>query len=141
LHESNLVHCSDVHDGCSRLCIGLIKKISLDLNLLLLSVHIQLDHISLLCFLIARLTDGGLLVSIDGSSYTTYMKEEVSSYRIVIGNKTCVFEKENDPTVLRLVPTFANTLTLLKLVRVEETYRINLEYLRFDLLDLIFSLH
>lgn len=24
-----------------------------------------------------------------------------SSYRITIGNKTCVFEKENDPTVLR----------------------------------------
>ncbi len=48
-----------------------------------------------------RLSDGGLLLSIDGSSHTTYMKEEVSSYRIVIGNKTCVFEKENDPTVLR----------------------------------------
>ena len=50
-----------------------------------------------------RLTDGGLLMSFDGSSYTTYMKEEVNSYRIVIGNKTCTFEKENDPTQLRLV--------------------------------------
>lgn len=50
------------------------------------------------CF---RLSDGGLLVSIDGSSYTTYMREEVNSYRIVIGNKTCIFEKENDPTALR----------------------------------------
>jgi len=29
------------------------------------------------------------------------MREEVNSYRIVIGNKTCIFEKENDPTVLR----------------------------------------
>ena len=48
-----------------------------------------------------RLSDGGLLLSLDGSSYTTYMRKEVSSYRIVIGNKTCVFEKENDPTVLR----------------------------------------
>ena len=48
-----------------------------------------------------RLSDGGLLLSFDGSSYTTYMKEEVSSYRIVIGHKTCVFEKENDPTLLR----------------------------------------
>lgn len=37
-----------------------------------------------------RLSDGGLLLSIDGSSYTTYMKEEVQSYRIVVGNKTCV---------------------------------------------------
>jgi len=40
-------------------------------------------------------------VSIDGSSYTTYMREELNSYRIVIGNKTCIFEKENDPTALR----------------------------------------
>eukprot|EP00794_Sanderia_malayensis_P012741 gene12741-14046_t len=48
-----------------------------------------------------RLTDGGLLVSHDGNSYTTYMKEEVDGYRIVIGGKTCVFRKENDPTVLR----------------------------------------
>ena len=48
-----------------------------------------------------RLSDGGLLLSIDGSSYTTYMKEQVSSYRITIGNQTCVLLKENDPTVLR----------------------------------------
>ncbi|XP_029649542.1 acetyl-CoA carboxylase-like isoform X2 [Octopus sinensis] len=48
-----------------------------------------------------RLTDGGLLLSVGGSSYTTYMKEEVDSYRVTIGNKTCVFLKENDPTVLR----------------------------------------
>ncbi|RVE63621.1 hypothetical protein OJAV_G00138120 [Oryzias javanicus] len=45
--------------------------------------------------------DGGLLLSYDGSSYTTYMKEEVDRYRITIGNKTCVFEKENDPSLLR----------------------------------------
>lgn len=37
----------------------------------------------------------------DGASFTTYMKEEVDRYRIVIGNQTCVFEKENDPTLLR----------------------------------------
>ncbi|XP_051549679.1 acetyl-CoA carboxylase-like isoform X1 [Myxocyprinus asiaticus] len=48
-----------------------------------------------------RLSDGGLLLSYGGSSYTTYMKEEVDSYRITVGNKTCVFEKERDPTVLR----------------------------------------
>ncbi|XP_020776551.2 acetyl-CoA carboxylase isoform X2 [Boleophthalmus pectinirostris] len=48
-----------------------------------------------------RLSDGGLLLSYDGSSHTTYMKEEVDSYRIIVGNKTCVFEKEKDPTVLR----------------------------------------
>ncbi|KAI4875743.1 hypothetical protein NFI96_024258 [Prochilodus magdalenae] len=48
-----------------------------------------------------RLSDGGLLLSYDGSSFTTYMKEEVDRYRITIGNKTCVFEKENDPSLLR----------------------------------------
>ncbi|XP_048093827.1 acetyl-CoA carboxylase 1 isoform X3 [Alosa alosa] len=48
-----------------------------------------------------RLSDGGLLLSYDGSSYTTYMKEEIDRYRITIGNKTCVFEKENDPSLLR----------------------------------------
>lgn len=48
-----------------------------------------------------RLSDGGMLISLDGSSYTTYMKEEVDRYRIVIGNQTCVFDKENDPSLLR----------------------------------------
>lgn len=48
-----------------------------------------------------RLSDGGILLSVDGASYTTYMKEEVDRYRIVIGNQTCVFEKENDPSLLR----------------------------------------
>lgn len=43
----------------------------------------------------------GILLSVDGASFTTYMKEEVDRYRIVIGNQTCVFEKENDPTIIR----------------------------------------
>ena len=51
--------------------------------------------------LFLRLSDGGLLLSIGGSSYTTYMKEEVASYRVTIGNQTCVLQKENDPTILR----------------------------------------
>ncbi|GFR07112.1 acetyl-CoA carboxylase [Trichonephila clavata] len=48
-----------------------------------------------------RLSDGGLLISVDGASYTTYVKEEIDHYRVVIGNQTCMFEKENDPTILR----------------------------------------
>lgn len=43
----------------------------------------------------------GILLSVDSSSFTTYMREEVDRYRIVIGNQTCVFEKENDPSLLR----------------------------------------
>ncbi|CAD5117425.1 DgyrCDS6195 [Dimorphilus gyrociliatus] len=52
-----------------------------------------------------RLSDGGLLISLDGDSHTTYMKEEVGGYRVVIGNKTCNLEKENDPAALRAPST------------------------------------
>uniref|UniRef100_A0A3P8N7A8 acetyl-CoA carboxylase n=1 Tax=Astatotilapia calliptera TaxID=8154 RepID=A0A3P8N7A8_ASTCA len=55
--------------------------------------HIEID--------VHRLNDGGLLLCYNGSSHITYMKEEVDRFRITVGNKTCVFEKENDPTVLR----------------------------------------
>ncbi|KAK7108725.1 hypothetical protein V1264_016404 [Littorina saxatilis] len=48
-----------------------------------------------------RLSDGGLLMSVDGLSYTTYMKEQISTYRITIDNQTCTMQKENDPTILR----------------------------------------
>lgn len=48
-----------------------------------------------------RMTDGGTLLSIDGASFTTYLKDEVDKYRIVIGNQTVVFEKEKDPSKLR----------------------------------------
>ncbi|XP_021953724.1 acetyl-CoA carboxylase isoform X2 [Folsomia candida] len=48
-----------------------------------------------------RMSDGGLLISVDTQSYNTFMKEEVDRYRVVIGNQTCIFEKENDPTLLR----------------------------------------
>ncbi|RZF37309.1 hypothetical protein LSTR_LSTR005641 [Laodelphax striatellus] len=48
-----------------------------------------------------KLSDGGILLSVDNSSFTTYMREEVDRYRVIIGNQTCVFEKENDPTLLR----------------------------------------
>ena len=56
---------------------------------------------SLLQVDVHRMTDGTLLVSLNGSSYTTYFKEEVDHYRVVISGQTCVFEKENDPQVLR----------------------------------------
>ncbi|KAL0809386.1 hypothetical protein ABMA28_011580 [Loxostege sticticalis] len=48
-----------------------------------------------------KLTDGGTLLSVDGNSFTTYLKDEVDKYRIVIGNQTVVFEKEKDPSKLR----------------------------------------
>lgn len=48
-----------------------------------------------------RMSDGGLLLSLDGVSQVTYLKDEVDKYRLTIGHQTCVFDKENDPTVLR----------------------------------------
>lgn len=46
------------------------------------------------------MTDGQLLVLVDGLTFTTYMHESAEKYRVVIGNQTVVFDKENDPTVL-----------------------------------------
>jgi len=48
-----------------------------------------------------RMKDGGILINVDGSSYVTFMKEEVDSYRFIVNNKSCIFQKENDPSVLR----------------------------------------
>ncbi|XP_014676629.1 PREDICTED: LOW QUALITY PROTEIN: acetyl-CoA carboxylase-like, partial [Priapulus caudatus] len=47
-----------------------------------------------------KMSDGGMLLSVGGASHTTYMREDVGQYRVVIGNQTCVFQKDNDPTVL-----------------------------------------
>lgn len=48
-----------------------------------------------------EMIDGGLLLSLDGSSYTTYMFDDVERVRIEIDNQTVVFEKDIDPSVLR----------------------------------------
>jgi biotin carboxyl carrier protein len=53
-----------------------------------------------------RLTDGGSLIRIMNADGTTeskvvYMREEVESYVVSVGGKTCVFDKENDPTIMR----------------------------------------
>ena len=43
---------------------------------------------------------GQLLVSIEGLTYTTYMQDLPDQYRVVVGNQTLIFAKENDPTLL-----------------------------------------
>ncbi|KAI8084162.1 acetyl-CoA carboxylase [Gilbertella persicaria] len=50
---------------------------------------------------IRDLSDGGLLISIDGKSHTTYSRDEVQATRLMIDGKTCLLEKESDPTQLR----------------------------------------
>ncbi|CAB4070281.1 ACACA [Lepeophtheirus salmonis] len=47
-----------------------------------------------------KMTDGQLLLAVDGMTYTTCMQETSDQYRIMIGNQTVVFEKENDPSCL-----------------------------------------
>jgi hypothetical protein len=53
-----------------------------------------------------RMKDGGILINLGGSSYLTFMKEEIDNYRIIVNNKSCVFQKENDPSILRFVINF-----------------------------------
>lgn len=59
-----------------------------------------------------RLADGGLLLTVDGATRTTYMREEIDRYRVIIDNRTFVFEKENDPSVVRS-PSAGKLLNLL----------------------------
>ncbi|GAB5579140.1 acetyl-CoA carboxylase 2 isoform X1 [Prionailurus iriomotensis] len=88
----NIVDVELIYDGVKY--ILKVARQSLTMFVLIMNgCHIEIDA--------HWLNDGGLLLSYNGNSYTTYMKEEVDSYRVTIGNKTCVFEKENDPTVLR----------------------------------------
>ncbi|KAI5477007.1 hypothetical protein MNV49_006965 [Pseudohyphozyma bogoriensis] len=50
---------------------------------------------------IRDLADGGLLVLLDGRSYTCYAKEEVGALRLSIDSRTILVAQENDPTQLR----------------------------------------
>ena len=47
------------------------------------------------------LADGGLLMLLNGRSHAAYWREEVGALRLMIDNKTCLIEQENDPTQLR----------------------------------------
>ena len=47
------------------------------------------------------LSDGGLLVSLEGASHTVYWREEVGAMVLSIDSKTTMIEDEHDPTQLR----------------------------------------
>ena len=47
-----------------------------------------------------KLTDDGFLMLIDGSSHLVYTKEEANSMHLTVDGKSCMLEKENDPTLL-----------------------------------------
>ncbi|GCB65673.1 hypothetical protein scyTo_0007767 [Scyliorhinus torazame] len=95
LPASSLLNTVDAQLICEETKYSLqVARQSLTLYVVIMNnSHIEID--------VHRLSDGGLLLSYDGNSYTTYMKEEIDKYLITIGNKTCMFEKEKDPTVLR----------------------------------------
>lgn len=50
---------------------------------------------------VRALSDGGLLVLLNGRSHNVYWKEEVGATRLSVDGKTCLLEQENDPTQLR----------------------------------------
>jgi acetyl-CoA carboxylase/biotin carboxylase 1 len=50
---------------------------------------------------VRALSDGGLLILLNGRSHNVYWKEEVAATRISVDGKTCLLEQENDPTQLR----------------------------------------
>jgi acetyl-CoA carboxylase/biotin carboxylase 1 len=47
------------------------------------------------------LSDGGLLISLEGASHTVYWREEVGAMVISVDSKTTMIEDEQDPTQLR----------------------------------------
>ncbi|KAI9096466.1 acetyl-CoA carboxylase [Phlyctochytrium arcticum] len=48
-----------------------------------------------------KLADSGLLVLLNGQKHLVYAKEEVNATHLVLNSKTCLLERENDPTKLR----------------------------------------
>ncbi|XP_056313480.1 acetyl-CoA carboxylase isoform X3 [Danio aesculapii] len=88
----NTVNVDLIYDGV-KYCLKVARQSPTTYVIIMNDSDIEVD--------VHRLSDGGLLLSYGGSSYTTYMKEEIDRYRVTVGNKTCVFEKERDPTVLR----------------------------------------
>ncbi|EGD82369.1 acetyl-CoA carboxylase [Salpingoeca rosetta] len=54
---------------------------------------------------VRRLVDGSSLIRFNGESYVTYVKEDVTNYRIVVGGQTCIFDKEDDPSIVRTTST------------------------------------
>lgn len=50
---------------------------------------------------VRALSDGGLLILLNGRSHNVYWKDEVAATRMSVDSKTCLLEQENDPTQLR----------------------------------------
>ncbi|KAM8886755.1 acetyl-CoA carboxylase isoform 2-T4 [Spinachia spinachia] len=88
----NSVNVDLIYEGV-KFCLKVARQSPTTFVIMMNNSNIEID--------VHKLSDGGLLLSYDGSSHITYMKEEVDSYRVTVSNKTCMFEKETDPTMLR----------------------------------------
>ena len=71
-------------------------------------------------------------------SYTTHMTETVDGYRVVVGNQTVIFDKENDPTLL----TAPSTGKLVKyLIQDGEHLNSGEAYAEMEVMKMITTLH
>ncbi|CAD5217041.1 unnamed protein product [Bursaphelenchus okinawaensis] len=59
------------------------------------------DNDSEICTEVRELGHESLLVTYSDQSYTCHLEEEVERYKVNIGRSLTIFEKENDPSVLR----------------------------------------
>ncbi|KAK5578910.1 hypothetical protein RB653_008585 [Dictyostelium firmibasis] len=64
------------------ICLKADKSISIDSSVIMLS-------------------DGGLLVLLNGSTHVCYGREDVIGLSLIIDSKTCIFSQEYDPSILR----------------------------------------
>ena len=89
-------------------------------------------------YVVARpLRDGGLLVQLDGNAYVVHSEEVAMGTRLLIGQKTCLIEKERDPS--KVIAATAG-----KLVRwlVEDKSHINADeqYAEIEVMKMIMPL-
>ncbi|XP_040575050.1 acetyl-CoA carboxylase [Lepeophtheirus salmonis] len=85
-----------------------------------------------------KMTDGQLLLAVDGMTYTTCMQETSDQYRIMIGNQTVVFEKENDPSCLNS-PSPGKLLKFL--VPDGSHVKLNEAYAEIEVMKMVTTLH
>jgi acetyl-CoA carboxylase / biotin carboxylase 1 len=83
-----------IQDGFSYSCTA-IKSSSHQLRLMF---HPKSESVLISA---KKMTDGGLLLNIDGKSHTAYVKSEGDNYRVTIDGKTCILESEQDPTTVK----------------------------------------
>jgi hypothetical protein len=52
-----------------------------------------------------KMKDGTSLVRFNDTSFVTHVKEDISQYRVLVGGKMCIFDKEKDPSICRSTAT------------------------------------